>query len=374
MPESKRVPYYSHVADAIIEKITAGQFLPSARIPSIRELSQTFNVAKSTVERALYRLVDKGILRAEQGRGIFVASNLPKRSDGQTRVVGFLAPMHSQTYVGRGFYPDVLSGIQESLSQSDRSLLVINERGLGRADPSVNLHEELVDAYIVIGPVGNKFIHLVRKVGRPLVFVDHDASGLGHDSVIADNVKGGVMMTKHLLDLGHKDIAFLGGLLKAEIDPNDKHYIDTAARERFSGFRIAMETAGIQVDEERNLFRVEDRVSEYAYTSLEEAWNKGLHPTGLVCFGTESADAIIRFAAKKGLKVPGDLSIVGFGAGTKLDGHVLSGADFDARQMGVGAGKLVNQRVERGYDAFRLEMIPVTYVEGTTTASPPSKR
>lgn len=370
MPEGKRVPYYTHVAEAIIEKITAGEFLPNARIPSIRELSQTFDVAKSTVERALYRLVDKGILRAEQGRGIFVSSNMPKRSDGQTRVVGFIAPMHSQTYVGRGFYPEVLSGIQESLSQSDRSLLVINERGLGRADPSVNLHQELVDAYIVIGPVGNKFIALVRKAGRPLVFVDHDASGLGHDSVIADNVKGGVMMTKRLLDLGHKDIVFLGGLLKAEIDPNDKHYIDTAARERFSGFRIAMETAGMQVDEEHHLLRVEDRVSEHSYTSLEEAWNKGLHPTGLVCFGPESGDAAIRFAAKKGLKLPKDLSIVGFGAGMKLEGQVLSGADFDARQMGVVAGQLVNRRIERGYDAFRLELIPVTFIEGTTIAAP----
>jgi len=54
----------------------------------------------------------------------------------------------------------------------------------------------------------------------------------------------------------------------------------------------------------------------------------------------------------------------------KLEGQVLSGADFDARQMGVVAGQLVNRRIERGYDAFRLELIPVTFIEGTTIAAP----
>ena len=41
-------------------------------------------------------------------------------------------------------------------------------------DPSVNLRQELIDAYIAIGPVGNKFIALVRKASRPLVFVDYE--------------------------------------------------------------------------------------------------------------------------------------------------------------------------------------------------------
>jgi len=372
MPERKRVPYYSHVVDALAEKINTGEFLPGTRIPSIRELSQTFSVAKSTIERALYRLVDRGVLRAEQGRGIFVASSLPMRTDGQTHVIGFLAPLHAQTYVERGFYADVLSGIQRSLSEGDRNLLVINERGLGRADSSVNLHEELVDGYLVIGPVGNKFIKLVKQVGRPLVFVDHDASGLGHDSVIADNIKGSLLVTKHLLDLGHRDIVFLGGHLLSEPDPDDRHYIDTSARERFSGFRIALETAGISLDERVHLVRVEERVAEEAYKALKARISGGHRPSGVVCFGPGDAVGAIKLFEEMGLHVPRDVSVTGFGGGMAINGRKLTGADFDARMMGEIAGQLVIQRVERGYDAFRAEVVPVRFVDGDT-AAPPKK-
>ncbi|MBN1807532.1 MAG: GntR family transcriptional regulator [Planctomycetes bacterium] len=371
MPDSKRTPYYMHVAESIVKKIALGEIPRGGRIPSIRELSQNFNVAKSTVERALYRLVDRGVLRSEQGRGIFVVDKPARHADGMTHVVGFLAPMHAGTYMGKGFYANVLAGIQEALAGADRSLLVINESGLGHADESANLHEDLVDGYVVIGPVGKQFISLLRKVGKPMIFVDHDASGLGYDSVVADNLKGSLLMTKHLLDFGHRQIVFLGGLLRSEPDPEDKHYIDTAARERFAGFRIGMEMAGIDVRDESHALRVVERTIEDAHASIREFWENGRRATAIVCFGGGDAEGAITYLNENGVNVPEDVSVVGFAAGEKTAGKVLTGVDFNARDMGVAAGELILERVQRGYDAFRTEIIPVSFVEGDTTAVAP---
>lgn len=372
MSATKRSPFYSQVEDGILEKINSGDFAPASRIPSIRELAQQFEVAKSTVERAVYRLVDRGILRAQQGKGVFVSETLPRRDQGKTRVIGLLPTMHISVYTSRGFYSEVLAGVQSALMDRNWSMLVINEEGAARAAGAVNLHAELVDGYIVIGPVSNRFVSLVRKAGKPIVFVDHDGSTLGYDSVVADNVKGGLLLTKYLIDQGHRDLAFIGGVLKQEPDPQDSHLIDTSARERFQGFTLGLEVEGIEPKNER-LIKVAERTSDDAFDAFKETWDGGQRPSGVVCFDSSSARGVTQFLQKKGLEVPRDVSVVGFAAGAEIDGMHLTGVDFDYRLMGQIGGKLAVERVERGYDAFRKEVVPVFFVEGDSTAPPREK-
>ncbi|MFV0429964.1 MAG: LacI family DNA-binding transcriptional regulator [Arachnia sp.] len=118
-------------------------------------------------------------------------------------------------------------------------------------------------------------------------------------SVGSANFAGGVQATRHLLDLGHRRIAFAGG------PPNS-----AAARERLQAFRSTMETAGIEPDPRFVLqedFRFESGVR--MSTSLLGAPDP---PTAIFAGCDASALGAIEVARRRGLRVPEDLSIIGF--------------------------------------------------------------
>jgi len=138
----------------------------------------------------------------------------------------------------------------------------------------------------------------VQEAGIAVVLVASGKPAPDMCAISINNFEASRSMTRHLLDLGHKRIAFING-----------HPNQTATGQRFHGYVEAMTEAGLSVDA--------DQVAQgyFTYRSGLEAAEKllnGPRPTAIFASNDDMAAATMAVAHRKGLDVPGDLSVAGF--------------------------------------------------------------
>lgn len=359
-------PLYAQIADRIKEEIRNKTYEPGEPIPSIRALAHEFSVGKSTVERAIYRLIDQRVLYSERGRGLFVADTASGSPSSSTGIIGVLSSMSQQLHQSSQFNARVLGGLQGELAKTGLDLLMVSESGLSRERHLRPMRHDMVDGYVAFGPINEIFLGVLRSVPKPLVFVDHDGSALGYDSVVADNTGGALLAMEHLFARGHRDIAWLGGLLLEEVLSTEELTIDFAARERFDGYRIAMQARGLPIREDR-VWRVQNRTAEDTSRSARKGLKSADRPTALIGFGGESAQAAAEVCAALRLRIPQDLSVVTFGD-ADLGQTALTRVEFDATEMGALGARVLLERLARGRDGFVRRIVPVRLIEGGSTA------
>ncbi|MFC4100589.1 LacI family DNA-binding transcriptional regulator [Paenibacillus xanthanilyticus] len=158
--------------------------------------------------------------------------------------------------------------------------------------------EDRVDGVILLSPVReNEFVLELKKKGIPFVMLDNQHRNPSVTSVMVDNFKGGYEATKHLIDLGHKDIAHISGT-----------DLFLSSRERERGFLFAMEEAGLTpFAVERGRFEV---VSGYEIASKWLA--EGKLPSAVFASDDHIALGVMDALKNSGLRVPQDVSIVGY--------------------------------------------------------------
>lgn len=189
----------------------------------------------------------------------------------------------------------------------------------------------LADGTILVAPTV-----LTGPSKHPIVAVDPHIGGSTQPVIEAQNFEGAVAATRHLLELGHRRIGFLGGRSDLE-----------SARRREAGFRAAHAEAGVPVDEQlvaeggfTELSAVEP--SHYLLTLPER-------PTAVFSANDLMALQVLRTARELDLSVPDDLSIVGFdnipeGA---LGEPPLTTVDQHVQELGRAAVQVLVDLIER---------------------------
>jgi LacI family transcriptional regulator len=142
-------------------------------------------------------------------------------------------------------------------------------------------------------------VRAFARAGLPLVAIDPPSADDSVVSVASTNFTGGVLAASHLLELGHRRIALAGG-------PEGS----VTARERDHGYRSALETAGLPPDEALMV------AGEYTYESGVaiglELLGRPEPPTAIFAASDLTALGVLEAARQAGLRVPRDLSVVGF--------------------------------------------------------------
>ena len=88
-----------------------------------------------------------------------------------------------------------------------------------------------------------EYLATLKSTSAPVVVLDRDTFDIGLDCITFDNMGTSFQLTQHLIQKGHKDIAFLGRVLPISL--KDQRYYDPATSERLRGYRLALEAAGI---------------------------------------------------------------------------------------------------------------------------------
>ena len=201
------------------------------------------------------------------------------------------------------FYSEVLDGIQDVLFSAGYSLFLAatdhnpdREKVILRA-----MTERRVDGLIVCSVfVNRQFRTQFGAHSMPMVVVHNRAYDNGSHSINHDDVYGSQQMTRHLIELGHTRIAFLG---------NARAVCET--EERLKGFREAMQAAGLTLPAEYIVYAAKGHLAagREAICPLLDLPNP---PTALVCFNDMLAIGAMQMLQESGRRVPADCSVVGF--------------------------------------------------------------
>lgn len=182
-----------------------------------------------------------------------VARSLKTRA---TKTVGVVAPI-----LASEFFMLLAESMDRELSASGYSLIVSSssENADEEAKRIRLLADRLVDGLVVI-PASDRCnpVRDARARGIPVVFIDRLAAGVEADAVLVDNVGGAREATEALVKDGHRRIGFLGASLDV-----------MTARERYEGYRQAMDAAGLPVEERFASFGSLDHI-ESGYRAMEE--------------------------------------------------------------------------------------------------------
>lgn len=212
----------------------------------------------------------------------------------KTNVIGILVAEFEP------FSTEILKGASAAIAGTGYELLAYS--GGGRPGGNVGwerrylsrLSGTLIDGAVLVTPT------VVDPDGSvPVVAIDPHAGPSGLPTIDSDNLAGALLATEHLIRLGHRRIGFLGGRPDLE-----------SARLREEGYRAALAAAGIPVDPE--LIRVGGYKRETAAEPAAELLRLADRPTAVFAANDLSAIVTMETAAHLGLRVPDDLSVIGF--------------------------------------------------------------
>jgi LacI family transcriptional regulator len=211
----------------------------------------------------------------------------------QTNIIGVLVAEFEP------FSTELLKGVSDAIDSTGYELLAYSggHRGgaVGWERRSLSrLGGTLIDGAIIVTPTV-----VDAQTAIPVVAVDPHTGPSEVPTIEADNIAGAVMATEYLVGLGHRRIAFLGGRSDLE-----------SARLREEGFRQAMAVAGIPVDE--GLVLVGGYRPETAEAPARELLTLPERPTAIFAANDLSAIRTIEVAHELGLRVPEDVSVIGF--------------------------------------------------------------
>ena len=216
---------------------------------------------------------------------------------GETNTLGLILPDSANP-----FFAEIACIIEAEAFHYGYSVILCNSEGdLEKESVYADvLAKKQVDAMIFVasGEQSAVLPELCRK-GLPLVLVDRAPEAVSADIVLADNLQGGMLAARHLIDLGHSNIGCITG-------PNNL----TPSANRVTGFRKVLEESGIVLDETNVLRGSFHPIS--GYQAAMGLLSKENPPTAIFACNDMMAIGVLRAASELGLDVPRDLSLIGF--------------------------------------------------------------
>jgi len=286
-------------------------------------------------------------------RPSFYARSLRKR---QTFTVGVLVPDLNDHYAAQ-----VLAGVEEFLIEEGYFYLTASHRrkpDLIEEYPRL-LIDRSVEGFVLIDTV------LEHSMKLPVVAVAGHRKIEGVTNVVLDQRRGAELALRHLVQLGHRKIAFMRG---------GSHSSD--ADDRWECLMAVAKEYKLEVPPELTV-QLKLRVStpELGYAPANELIARGGDFTAVVCYNDESAIGAIRAFMDHGLRVPQDISVVGFDDIQSAAFHnpSLTTIHQPLNQMGVVAARILLQRI-RGQATFpdSVPILPELVVRESTC--PPSSK
>ncbi|HEW91252.1 MAG TPA: LacI family transcriptional regulator [Thermotogaceae bacterium] len=270
---------------------------------TIKDIARIAGVSVNTVSRALNNKPDinqetkKRILEIADELGYvknFTASSL-KQS--KSRIIGVVIADNSNP-----FYAEVLKGIEAAARKYGYQIILCN------TERDYKIEKDMIKILIgrrvdglIVGPVQTKDddIRMLENMNFPTVILGRHFNDIEIDEIYNDEVKGGYLATKHLIDRGRRKIVMLNGFLEK-----------SPAKMRLEGYQKALEDSNIPFDESRVFIGDIDFLDGYERTL--ELIEKGIDFDGVFCYNDIMAFGAIKALRENGFKIPEDVSIVGY--------------------------------------------------------------
>lgn len=272
---------------------------------TIYHISKKLNISAATVSRALNGSPkisqDTKKLVLETAKAMNYKQNRLAQAlkSGKTNNIGVIVP-----YINHSFFASVIRGIEEELSPKGYHVIICQtHENVANEINQINtlLNTQIDGIFLSVSRTTQQIDHILKVVeeGTPLVFFDRKKEIPGISAVTIDDEKGGFLATEHLIKQGCKQIAHFSGDLNLEI-----------YRKRYDGYLKALTKYGLRpVDE--YLLQVNSKLESGA-SAIKKLWELAKKPDAIFSSSDYAALGAIQELKKVGVKVPDDVSVVGF--------------------------------------------------------------
>jgi LacI family transcriptional regulator, galactose operon repressor len=245
------------------------------------------DVAPETYERVQRVISEMGYASSLAARGM--------RSR-RTNVIGLIMPDVANPYC-----VEVMRGVNQAIVQSDYDLLIYTTGDIwkhGTTDQERRyvalLNGSITDGMIIVTPAATNF-----STDAPVVAIDPNNESPDCPAIIATNRAGALAAMAYLTGLGHRRIGHITGRLDL-----------ISANRRLRGYKEGLAAAGIPLDEK--LIQIGDYLTERAVECARTLLSLDDPPTAIFAANDMSAIGVYQVAREMGLRIPEDLSVVGF--------------------------------------------------------------
>lgn len=319
---------------------------------TLKDIAQQLNISVSTVSRALQnnprisKDLRQKVLKIANESNYFNTKYPASFSLRKTNMIGVIIPK-----ISYHLYAMAISGIERVAEENNMHIVIC------QSDESYERERSLVNELLEIGIAGlivslasetknmDHFLN-VKNHGIPLVFFNRSCDEVESDKVIIDNFKAAYDATTHLISIGCQKIAYIGG-------PNILQISNT----RLLGYKKALVDANIPVDKNRIEYCNFTRESEISIA--RKLLYSPEYPDGILAFSDQVAINVMLAAKERGLRMPQDISIIGFNNEPvdELLDPSLTSIDQPGYTMGAESARFIIQRINNPESAFSKKVL-----------------
>jgi GntR family transcriptional regulator, arabinose operon transcriptional repressor len=359
---------YQQVKDYLIQQIADGHLRCGDVLPAEKVLAKKLGKAVHTVRHALSELSDENIVRRVHGTGTIV--NVAQRSSDRQKLDVFALVLPE---LNEDLYPSLINGFLEAAAGAQHQVLTCDTHL--NADVQGNMILQLIDKNVAgvgvvpaIGPMPVFQFNMLRTSRIPLVFCHRRPPGLAAPLVTWPAEDVGRRAAEAILGRGHRRVAFAAR----------RSYV--VSNGYLAGMREVLASAGVDLPDQSVLYNLQltaPPAEDDAHRVLVETLVRPDRPTAIFCSGANVSERVLCEAARLGLRVPEDLSIVTFGCvwqSSILSGR-LSAVTIDERDLGRQTALLLEQMRtgQRPFQSDECVLVPLGFSEGQTLGPAPKK-
>ena len=327
---------------------------------SIKDIARAAGVSPSTVSRALSnhpRISEETAARIRRlAKELGYTPSLPARSllTHHTATIGLVITYASDPFLGR-----LVHGVEDAARGNGYSVyLISSHRDTDREQDILHsLHERRVTGIIVTGSrIDAGYLQLSERFPVPVVLINCPDYPF---SVSTDNLRGAYQAAEHLVDLGHRRIAYVANPHSRGTD-----------LDRLAGYKMALADHGIPTDE---WLTVEgDGTLQGGVLAVQQLLALSQPPTAIFCFNDMTAMGVIHALSRAKRKVPPDCSVIGFDDLELAAFYCppLTTVRQPTYRLGQRAMRILQELIQ-GRREVQTEVLPAELVVRETTASVP---
>ena len=302
---------------------------------TIKDIAKQAGVAHSTVSRALHgsSLISfetaERIRKVAQEMGYQPSAAARSLKTNRSQVLGVIV-----SSIDDPFFSEILFGIEGCAQEGGYSLFIAasqHDPARERKIVQTMMEQRTEGVIICSSSFSAEEGRQLLKYGFPIVVVNHQAAEDYHYSIYHDDVDGSQQITRHLIDLGHKKIAYLGNSLSGR-----------TTLDRLSGFQGEMGEAGLEIPE-AFVYHVAGGGPIQGLAGIDYFLELAIRPTAIVCFNDMMAIGVLKGCNQAGVIVPGDISVTGFDniSFSLYTNPPLTTLDQPKRSIGAEAARLL---------------------------------
>ncbi|MGG0717706.1 LacI family DNA-binding transcriptional regulator [Robertmurraya massiliosenegalensis] len=328
---------------------------------TIKDVAKISGVSPSTVSRVIAdnpRISEdtkKKVRKAMKDLGYHPNINARNLVAKSTKAIGVIMPSSTNIALQNPFFPEILRGIGSILHEAKYSMY-LSTGGTEKeilSEVQRMVYGSYVDGVILLySRINDKVTNFLREQGFPFVIVgkpyDYDTEITHVDN---DNIRAGKEITKHLIDMGHEKIAFIGGSRELFV-----------TRDRESGYVAALNEAGIKECESYKIHT--EFLESGGKEAVEDLMSLDTPPTGLVVSDDLISLGILSMLENYGVRVPQDISLVSFNNVylSEITRPALTTVDIQIYELGAQSAKALIEKTENKNEPAKRIIIPYQIV------------